>query len=160
MRRLPVPTVFLANLSLHRLIDGGDWDRRNRLKVYTGLSFLSIRQFKRGGELLLDALSMFTATESLGYNEFIGLAIITNTLPVGLKMVDLKKKVTVLFWYIFFILEKYGWLCLRRYLQRNRGFRWDRSGRRSHPCQWNAGLSNMIYALCVKHNSQIHYRHL
>ena len=58
MRRLPVLTVFLVNLPLHRLIgEGGDWDRRNRLKVYTGLHFLSIRQFKHGGELLLDALS-------------------------------------------------------------------------------------------------------
>jgi 26S proteasome regulatory subunit N7 len=92
VRRLPVPTAFLANLPLHRLIDeGGDWDRRNRLKVYTGLHFLSIRQFKRGGELLLDALSTFTATELLSYNEFVGLTVIANTL--GLKRVDLKKKV-------------------------------------------------------------------
>jgi 26S proteasome regulatory subunit N7 len=92
VRRLPVPTAFLANLPLFRLIDeGGDWDRRNRLKVYTGLHFLSIRQFKRGGELLLDALSTFTATELLSYNEFVGLTVIANTL--GLKRVDLKKKV-------------------------------------------------------------------
>ncbi|KIM37948.1 hypothetical protein M413DRAFT_20188 [Hebeloma cylindrosporum] len=74
-----------------KLIDeGGDWDRRNRLKVYNGLHLLSIRQFKRGGELLLDALSTFTATELLSYNEFVGLTVIANTL--GLKRVDLKKK--------------------------------------------------------------------
>ena len=92
VRLLSIPTIFLANLTLDRLIDeGGDWDRRNRLKVYTGLHFLSIRQFKRGGELLLDALSTFTATELLSYNEFVGLTVIANTL--GLKRVDLKKKV-------------------------------------------------------------------
>ncbi|KAK0480939.1 PCI-domain-containing protein [Armillaria novae-zelandiae] len=51
----------------------GDWDRRNRLKVYKGLHLLSIRQFKRGGELLLDALSTFTATELLSYNDFVAL---------------------------------------------------------------------------------------
>ena len=92
-----VSLLFSANSRLHRLIDeGGDWDRRNRLKVYTGLHFLSIRQFKRGGELLLDALSTFTATELLSYNEFVGLTVIANTL--GLKRVDLKKKVcTVIF---------------------------------------------------------------
>ena len=28
-------------------------------------------------------------------------------------------------WYIFFSLAKYGWLCLRRYVQWYRGFRWD-----------------------------------
>jgi len=46
--------------------EGADWDRRNCLKVYTGLQFLSIRQFQRGGELPLDALSTFTATDLLG----------------------------------------------------------------------------------------------
>ncbi|KAF4612697.1 hypothetical protein D9613_011900 [Agrocybe pediades] len=75
-----------------KLIDeGGDWDRRNRLKVYNGLHLLSIRQFKRGGELLLDALSTFTATELLSYNDFVALTVISNTLT--LKRVDLKKKI-------------------------------------------------------------------
>ncbi|KAJ3483192.1 hypothetical protein NLI96_g6483 [Meripilus lineatus] len=69
---------------------GGDWDRRNRLKVYRGLHLLSIRQFKRGGELLLDALSTFTATEILSYNDFVALTTIANVLT--LKRVDLKKK--------------------------------------------------------------------
>jgi len=51
--------------------------RRNRLNVYTGPHFLSIRQFKRGGELLLDALSLFTATELLSH-EFVGLSLPTH----------------------------------------------------------------------------------
>ena len=90
VRCLLVPAVFLANLPLHRLLyEGGDWDHRNRLKVYTGLHFLSIRQFKHDGELLLNALSTFTATELLSYAEFVGLTVIANTL--GLKRVDLKK---------------------------------------------------------------------
>ncbi|KAH7889127.1 26S proteasome subunit RPN7-domain-containing protein [Phlebopus sp. FC_14] len=70
--------------------EGGDWDRRNRLKVYRGLHAASIRQFKTGGELLLDALSTFTATELISYNDFVALTIIINTLT--LKRVDLKKK--------------------------------------------------------------------
>lgn len=77
---------------LFRLIEeGGDWDRRNRLKVYNGLHLLSIRQFKRGGELLLDALSTFTTTELISYNDFVTLTVIANALT--LKRVDLKKKV-------------------------------------------------------------------
>lgn len=77
---------------MDRLIDeGGDWDRRNRLKVYNGVYLISIRQFKRGGELLLDALSTFTATELLSYNDFVALTVIANTLT--LKRVDLKKRV-------------------------------------------------------------------
>ncbi|KAF8490455.1 26S proteasome, regulatory subunit Rpn7 [Russula emetica] len=39
---------------------GGDWDRRNRLKVYRGLHLLSIRQFKPASALLIDALSTYS----------------------------------------------------------------------------------------------------
>ncbi|KAI0823540.1 PCI-domain-containing protein [Trametes gibbosa] len=72
---------------------GGDWDRRNRLKVYRGLHLLSIRQFKRGGELLLDALSTFTATELISYNDFVASTIISNVLT--LNRPDLKKKLII-----------------------------------------------------------------
>lgn len=76
----------------HRLIEkGGDWDRRNRLKVYTALHLLTLRQFKPAGELLCDALSTFTATELLPYNDFIALTVVANALTLG--RVDLKKKV-------------------------------------------------------------------
>jgi len=70
--------------------EGGDWGRRNRLKVYRGLHLVSIRQFKRGGELFIDALSTFTATELVSYNDFVAFTVISNTL--ALKRVDLKKK--------------------------------------------------------------------
>lgn len=59
--------------------------------MYNGLHLLSIRQFKRGGELFLDALSTFTATELISYNDFVTLTVIANAL--SLKRVDLKKKV-------------------------------------------------------------------
>ncbi|OBZ65600.1 hypothetical protein A0H81_14383, partial [Grifola frondosa] len=58
--------------------------------VYRGMHLLSIRQLKCGGKLLLDALSTFTATELLSYNDFVALTIITNVLT--LERVDLKKK--------------------------------------------------------------------
>jgi len=70
---------------------GGDWDRRNRLKVYRGLHLLSIRQFKPASALLIDALSTFTATELLSYNDFVSLTVISGTLT--LNRVDLKKKI-------------------------------------------------------------------
>ena len=88
--------LFSLTLTLYyfRLIEeGGDWDRRNRLKVYNGVQLISIRQFKHGGELLLDVLSTFTATELLSYNDFVVLTVIANTLC--LKRVDLKKKVSL-----------------------------------------------------------------
>lgn len=71
--------------------EGGDWDRLNRLKVYKALNLLNSRQFKKAGELLVDSLSTFTASELIDYNDFVGFAIIVNVLV--LKRVDLKKKV-------------------------------------------------------------------
>ena len=59
--------------------------------MYQGLHLLSIRQFKRAGELFIDALSTFTATELLTYNDFVSLTVIAGTLT--LKRPDLKKKV-------------------------------------------------------------------
>ncbi|KAF8871778.1 26S proteasome subunit RPN7-domain-containing protein [Infundibulicybe gibba] len=70
---------------------GDDWDRRNRLKVYNRLHLLSIRQFKWGGELFTDALSTFTTSELIPYDDFVALTVIANTLT--LKRVDLKKKI-------------------------------------------------------------------
>lgn len=71
--------------------EGGDWDRRNRLKVYEGLHLLSIRDFKAGGQLFLEALSTFTATELLDYNDFVTLTVLANALT--LKRTDLKKSI-------------------------------------------------------------------
>ncbi|KAF8160158.1 26S proteasome subunit RPN7-domain-containing protein [Pholiota molesta] len=84
--------VVTTNMAkAEKLIDeGGDWDRRNRLKVYNGLHLISIREFARGGALLLDAISTFTATELLAYNDFVSLTVIANALT--LKRVDLKKR--------------------------------------------------------------------
>ncbi|KAL5632387.1 hypothetical protein ACGC1H_005375 [Rhizoctonia solani] len=74
------------------LVDqGGDWDRRNRLKVYRGIQFLSIRQFKRASELLIDSLSTFTASELVDYNQFVVYCIVCGTLV--LSRPDLKKRI-------------------------------------------------------------------
>ncbi|KAG5337270.1 hypothetical protein C0989_010023 [Termitomyces sp. Mn162] len=85
--------LIMTSLSkAEALIDeGGDWDRRNRLKVYTGLHLLTLRRFKRGGELLCDALSTFTATELLPYNDFVAFTVVANALTLG--RVELKKKI-------------------------------------------------------------------
>ncbi|PWN87926.1 putative RPN7-subunit of the regulatory particle of the proteasome [Acaromyces ingoldii] len=87
------PEVTVSSIAKAKLLveEGGDWDRRNRLKVYEGLHLLSIRDFKRGGELFLDALSTFTATELLEYNDFITLTVLSNIL--SLPRTELKKKI-------------------------------------------------------------------
>ncbi|KAI6018414.1 26S proteasome subunit RPN7-domain-containing protein [Pisolithus marmoratus] len=80
-------TLITDNLArAEKLIEEGG----NRLKVYRGLHAVSIRQFKSGGELLLDALSIFTATEPISYNDFVALTVIASILTLA--RVDLKKK--------------------------------------------------------------------
>ena len=49
---------------------GGDWDRRNRLKVYDGCYCLAQRDFAGAAALLLDCIATFTATELLDYTRF------------------------------------------------------------------------------------------
>ncbi|KAF9975937.1 26S proteasome non-ATPase regulatory subunit 6 [Actinomortierella ambigua] len=71
--------------------EGGDWDRRNRLKVYEGTYLLTIRNFKGAADLFLDTLSTFTSVELLAYKEFITYAVLSSM--VALKRVDIKKKV-------------------------------------------------------------------
>ncbi|KAI9475659.1 MAG: 26S proteasome subunit RPN7-domain-containing protein [Benjaminiella poitrasii] len=77
---------------LRELIEqGGDWDRRNRLKVYEGVYLMSIRDFKGAASLFLDTLSTFTSTEIMSYQEFVKYAVLTSL--ISMKRVDIKKKV-------------------------------------------------------------------
>ncbi|GAA6020938.1 hypothetical protein JCM10207_003194 [Rhodosporidiobolus poonsookiae] len=75
-----------------KLVDeGGDWDRRNRLKVYNGLYLLGVRQFAKAADLLLDALPTFTATELVDYDDFVALCVVAGVFALERK--ELKKKV-------------------------------------------------------------------
>lgn len=74
------------------LIDeGGDWDRRNRLKVYEGCYLLMARDFKKAAKLFQESIATFTATELMTYNQMVFYCIITCVLSMN--RVDLKKKI-------------------------------------------------------------------
>ena len=96
----PLGRLFFDDLKLVKstierakglLEQGGDWERRNRLKVYEALFLVRIRDFKKASALLLDAIATFTATELVPYNEFIMYTVVSSliTLPRS----DLKPKV-------------------------------------------------------------------
>jgi len=70
---------------------GGDWERRNRLKVYEGLYMMYIRDFQKAAELLLSALATFTCTELFTYERFIFYA--TTLSLVALDRKTLREKV-------------------------------------------------------------------
>ncbi|EQC27432.1 hypothetical protein SDRG_14756 [Saprolegnia diclina VS20] len=74
------------------LIDeGGDWDRRNRLKVYEGCYLLMARDFKKASKLFQESVATFTSTELMSYPSMIFYAVVTCVLSMD--RVDLKKKI-------------------------------------------------------------------
>ena len=72
--------------------EGGDWDRRNRLRVYQGLHCMSIRDFKSAAKLFLDTVSTFTCYELCDYKTFVTYTVLCSM--ISLERVDLRSKVT------------------------------------------------------------------
>ncbi|KAL3853217.1 hypothetical protein ACJMK2_016774 [Sinanodonta woodiana] len=74
------------------LIDeGGDWDRRNRLKVYRGTYCMSIRDFKKAATLFLDTVATFTSYELMHYKTFVTYTVICSM--IALDRPQLREKV-------------------------------------------------------------------
>ncbi|XP_046355680.1 26S proteasome non-ATPase regulatory subunit 6-like [Haliotis rufescens] len=74
------------------LIDeGGDWDRRNRLKVYRGIYNMSIRDFKNAANLFLDTIATFTSYELMDYHMFVTYTVFCSM--IALERPDLREKV-------------------------------------------------------------------
>uniref|UniRef100_W8CCZ7 26S proteasome non-ATPase regulatory subunit 6 n=1 Tax=Ceratitis capitata TaxID=7213 RepID=W8CCZ7_CERCA len=55
----------------HLIEEGGDWDRRNRLKVYQGIYSVAVRDFKAAANFFLDTVSTFTSYELMDYPTFV-----------------------------------------------------------------------------------------
>jgi len=69
----------------------GDWDRRNRLKVYFALEKFLLRDIKEAASLLIDCIATFSCTELCSYSDFIVYTIISNMLH--LPRTELKEKI-------------------------------------------------------------------
>lgn len=82
-----------ANLNKAKALieEGGDWDRKNRLRVYQGLYSMAVRDFEQAANLFLDTISTFTCYELCEYKTFIGYTVIASML--ALPRVELRKKV-------------------------------------------------------------------
>lgn len=71
--------------------DGGDWDRRNRLKIYDGAYRMLVRDFKTAATNFLSSIATFTSYEVMEYTTFI-----QRTVYLGLfdlPRSDLKEKI-------------------------------------------------------------------
>jgi len=58
----------------------GDWDRRNRLKVYQAYYSMSIRDFKTASSLFVSTLPSFTATELFDFKQHVYYTVLTSIL--------------------------------------------------------------------------------
>lgn len=70
--------IFCVLQAVKLANEGGDWDRRNRLKVYNALNKLLNRDVKDAASLLVDCIATFSCTELCTYTDFIVYAMLTN----------------------------------------------------------------------------------
>ncbi|GMH78445.1 hypothetical protein TrVE_jg10901 [Triparma verrucosa] len=70
---------------------GGDWDKRNRLKVYKGIDCIVGRDFETAAKLLASCVKTFSCEEYISFDGFCLLTVILNTL--NMTRVDLKKDI-------------------------------------------------------------------
>lgn len=71
--------------------EGGDWDRRNRLKVYQGVYSIAVRDFKAAATFFLDTVSTFTSYELMDYPTFVRYAVYV--VMISLPRKELRDKV-------------------------------------------------------------------
>lgn len=70
---------------------GGDWDRRNRLKVYEAMYLMVTRDIQSASKLLLECVATFTCVELCSYKQFMLYTLLISI--VCMKRSDLKKKI-------------------------------------------------------------------
>ena len=85
-------TSFLPTDSL--IDEGGDWDRRNRLKVYKGAYCMAVRDFKTAANLFLDTVATFTSYELMDYKTFVTYTVFCGM--IALDRQDIREKVACL----------------------------------------------------------------
>jgi len=85
--------VITRNIEKAKILidEGGDWDRRNRLKVYQGAYSMSIRDFKTASDLFQDTISTFTSYELMDYVEFVKYTVILGM--ISLPRNELREKI-------------------------------------------------------------------
>ena len=89
--QMRVAFFFKDHSSFNELIDqaqnlikaGGDWERKNRLKVYEGLSLCARRNFIQASALFTSTLSTYTATELMSYEDFVYRTVVLAVLSLS-----------------------------------------------------------------------------
>lgn len=70
---------------------GGDWERKNKLKVYEGIYRLITRDFLAASKLFVDVLPTFNCPEIMSYERLVTYSVLTGIL--NMDRVSIKKKI-------------------------------------------------------------------
>jgi 26S proteasome regulatory subunit N7 len=73
------------------LSKGGDWERRNKLKVYEGTYLMISRQWKDAATLYLEAMPTFTAIELVSMKDYVMYTVLLSLVALDRK--DIRTKV-------------------------------------------------------------------
>lgn len=75
----------------HELIDqGGDWDKRNKLKIFEGVYAMIVQDFKRAADLFVSSVATFTCVELLDYKQFIFYTVVMALVTLDRKTLKTK----------------------------------------------------------------------
>jgi len=72
------------------LDEGGDWEHKNRLKVFDGIYNILIRNFKTAATLLIDSVSTFTCTDIFSFKDLIFYAVLTSMVALDRAIIGQK----------------------------------------------------------------------
>ena len=61
---------------------GGDWDRRNRLKVYEAVYLILCREIRQASAILLECVATFSCVEMMNYERFMFYAVICSIISL------------------------------------------------------------------------------
>jgi 26S proteasome regulatory subunit N7 len=73
------------------LLDGGDWEKKNKLKIFEGIYCLMTREFQKASQLFLSCITTFNCPEAISYNKLVYYTIITSF--ISITRIDIKKKI-------------------------------------------------------------------
>lgn len=78
-QKLNLPEIKSRILKIKKILEeAGDWERRNRLKVYEGMYCVMTRSFKQAAELLLETIPTFNCPEVIPFKEVVFYTVIVS----------------------------------------------------------------------------------
>jgi 26S proteasome regulatory subunit N7 len=77
--KVDVPSVKTDIAICNELVtSGGDWEKKNKLKVYNGVVCILTRDYKKASDLFLDSVATFSCSEFIDFRIFIFYTVLSS----------------------------------------------------------------------------------